>query len=373
MNDTAVSSGNSAHTNIFTILRKEILRGKFEASRKFPSEHQLMRRFRVSRSTVRLALEKLKQDGILETRNGSGTYLSPLAKRVTGLLGLIVPHIAGGEIATPVCSEISKVASEAGYTLLFGNASSEIDDVRAQRFMTLAWDYVSHGVAGVFIEPIERVQNMSSVTMRVISFLEDHHIPVILLDRDIVPPPERSRYDLVTLDNVQIGYRLATHLIQRGAKSICLFGMENSAPTVTLRFQGAREAILDAGFAWRRSNIHYGDPDDISAVQKLFTGSGRPDAFLCANDITAVSLMNTLRRLGKNVPGDILITGVDDVQVAATSTPPLTTVHQPCKEIARAAVAAMLQRLRDPSLPPRQILLDAELIVRASTERRINS
>ena len=83
--------------------------------------------------------------------------------------------------------------------------------------------------------------------------------------------------------------------------------------------------------------------------------------------------MNTLRRLGKNVPGDILITGVDDVQVAATSTPPLTTVHQPCKEIARTAVAAMLQRLRDPSLPPRQILLDAELIVRASTERRINS
>ncbi|MBR6588166.1 MAG: substrate-binding domain-containing protein [Kiritimatiellae bacterium] len=48
-------------------------------------------------------------------------------------------------------------------------------------------------------------------------------------------------------------------------------------------------------------------------------------------------------------------------------------VHQPCKEIAKAAVAAMLQRLRDPTIPPRQILLEAELIVRASTKRKSGS
>ncbi|MBQ0032030.1 MAG: substrate-binding domain-containing protein, partial [bacterium] len=55
---------------------------------------------------------------------------------------------------------------------------------------------------------------------------------------------------------------------------------------------------------------------------------------------------------------------------AAISTPSLTTIHQPCGEIARAAVAAMLQRLRNPTLPPRQILLDAKLVERASTRRR---
>ena len=368
MNNTTTSSGNSTYASIFTVLRKEILHGKFDASGKFPSEHQLMLRFKVSRSTVRIALEKLKQDGILETRNGSGTYLTPLAKRVTGLLGLIVPHIAGGEIATPVCSEISKAASKAGYSLLFGDASSENDEIRSQRFMTLAWDYVRKGVAGVFIEPIELVKNASSVTARVIDFLEEHGIPVILLDRDILPPPQRSKYDLVALDNVQIGYRLASHLIERGAKRICMFSRENSAPTVMLRFQGAREAIIDAGLRLKHSNIHYGNPDDVAQMRKLLTGQFRPDAFLCANDITAVALMNSLRKIGKQAPQDFLITGVDDVHLAATASPPLTTIHQPCREIAKAAVAAMIHRLKDPSLPPRQILLDAKLIVRVSTD-----
>ena len=366
-NDKGTARRTSAHAEIFKALRRDILLGKFKPSDKFPSEQQLMRRFHVSRATLRIALDKLKHEEIIETRNGSGTYLSPLARRVAGRLGIIVPHIAGGELSPPICSAISHAAGEEGYSLLFGDASSSDGDLRAQRFLSLAWDYVSQGVAGVFIEPIELVQNAESVTARVISFLEDHNVPVVLLDRDIVSPPNRSKYDLVSLDNVQIGYRLVSHLAKRGARRICLLARENSAPTVTLRFQGAREAILDAGLKWTKSSICHCEPNDVKAIERLFKSGNGPDAFLCANDITAVALMESLRKIGKKVPRDVLVTGVDDVRLAAMANPPLTTVRQPCGEIAKAAVAAMLQRLRNPSLPPRQILLDAPLVRRAST------
>ena len=366
------ASKPSVSTEIFTTLRREILSGKFAKNEKFPSEQQLIRRFKVARTTVRLALNRLKEDGILETRNGSGTYLSAMANRVTGRLGLIIPHIAHGEISPPICSAIAQAASDAGYTILFGDATSEDPETRVRRTLTLAQDYISQGVAGVFIEPIELVADASDVTMRLIRIFETHSIPVILLDRDIVPPPERSAYDVVAIDNVQVGYRLATHLIERGARRICLFARPDSAPTVKLRFQGAREAMLDKGLAVSASTCCLAHPDDLAAVGKLLRHRVPPDAFLCANDITAFSLIKTLGKLKKRVPRDILVTGVDDVRLATISTPSLTTVRQPCADIAKAAVSAMLQRLRDPALPPRQILLDAPLVERSSTKTKIS-
>lgn len=360
---------NSLASEIFAALRREILSGKFSVNAKFPSEQMLMRRFDAARTTVRIALSRLKDDGILETRNGSGTYLSAIARRMSGRLGLIIPHVVGGELSSPICGEITRAAKDAGYTVLFGDAAYANDEDRARRYLTLAWDYVAQNVAGVFIEPIELVKDAASATKRVISFLNDHNIPVILLDRDIVPPPNRSAYDVVSIDNVQIGYRLASHLIERGARCICLFARPDSAPTVRLRFQGAREALLDHGHKLTSNTICLAQPDDTKAVARLFKQKIPPDAFLCANDITAIALLKTLSQLNKNVPQDILVTGVDDVFLADQAVPPLSTVRQPCQEIARAAVAAMLQRLRNPALPPRQILLDAPLIERASTQR----
>lgn len=228
---------NSLAGEIFTTLRREILSGKFSINDKFPSEQMLMRRFDAARTTVRIALSRLKDDGILETRNGSGTYLSAIARRMSGRLGLIVPHVVDGELSTPICNEIMRAAKDAGFTVLFGDAAYANDEDRARRYLTLAWDYVAQNVAGVFIEPIELVRDAASATKRVISFLNDHKIPVILLDRDIVQPPERSGYDVVSIDNVQIGYRLASHLIARGARRICLFARPDSAPTVKLRFE----------------------------------------------------------------------------------------------------------------------------------------
>ena len=108
------------------------------------------------------------------------------------------------------------------------------------------------------------------------------------------------------------------------------------------------------------------DFEDPRVVQKLLDRE-RPDAILCANDVTAARLMRTLIALGVRIPEDVKMTGVDDVNYAKFLPTPLTTVRQDCAEIGAAAMAAMLDRLRFPNQAVRDILIRTELVVRASS------
>ncbi len=76
--------------------------------------------------------------------------------------------------------------------------------------------------------------------------------------------------------------------------------------------------------------------------------------------------MQSLLSLGHRIPRDFKIVAIDDVECAKLLPVPLTTIHQPCGEIGQAAMAAMLDRIKDPNMLARDILLDCRLVVRAS-------
>lgn len=99
----------------------------------------------------------------------------------------------------------------------------------------------------------------------------------------------------------------------------------------------------------------------------------RPEAMVCANDRIAGHLMHGLIRLNYRIPEDIRIVGIDDVEYANLLPIPLTTVHQPCREIGVAAMAAMLERVTNPDMPIRDILLDCKLVIRDSCGANILS
>ena len=138
------------------------------------------------------------------------------------------------------------------------------------------------------------------------------------------------------------------------------------AASVRLRCDGVISAAREA----RRVKVFVFDaePDDASAVRK-FIAQTKPDAFVCGNDKTAARLRQTLARFGRKVPEEIMLAGFDDVQIASVMTPQLTTIRQPCDGIAEAAFAALVERMSNPSLHPREILLPAPLVVRESTQR----
>jgi DNA-binding LacI/PurR family transcriptional regulator len=114
-----------------------------------------------------------------------------------------------------------------------------------------------------------------------------------------------------------------------------------------------------------RDLVTIGDVSDPKAVKSVLRRD-RPDAFVCANDLTAGNLMHTLISLGQRIPEDIRIMGIDDVKYARLLPVPLTTLHQPCRDIGRMAMAVMLDRIANPDLPPRDVLLRCEVVVRKS-------
>jgi DNA-binding LacI/PurR family transcriptional regulator len=98
----------------------------------------------------------------------------------------------------------------------------------------------------------------------------------------------------------------------------------------------------------------------------LASAAASCDAFVCANDRIAGRLMHHLRQRGIRIPEDVRIVGIDDVVYASLLPVPLTTVHQPCRDIGEIALRLMLERLERPDMPARQVLLDCSLVIRES-------
>jgi DNA-binding LacI/PurR family transcriptional regulator len=114
-----------------------------------------------------------------------------------------------------------------------------------------------------------------------------------------------------------------------------------------------------------REMVLRADPEDAVTLGDRIARK-KLDALLCANDRTAAQAMRTLLGLGLRIPDDVRIAGIDDVRYAELLPVPLTTWHQPCLDIGAAAVATMLDRISNPHLPGRSILLNGSLVVRRS-------
>jgi LacI family transcriptional regulator len=116
-------------------------------------------------------------------------------------------------------------------------------------------------------------------------------------------------------------------------------------------------------------NVIEAKPDEIDVIADGLA-KYRPDAIVCSNDIAALNLSKTLAKLNVRIPEDIMLAGFDDVVEAARMNPPLTSIRQPCFDLATMAFRTLLERIDNPDLPPRQILLDTLLVVRESTSKR---
>jgi LacI family transcriptional regulator len=359
------------HRDISRQLRADIAAGRYAAGARLPSEPQLVKQFGVSRPTVGLALLDLQNEGLIERRAGSGTYVKggavAQAASSTRQLGLLIPGLDTTEIFQLICGELASLARVHEYTVLWGGSTHPRQDTDAslEHAEELCQQFIERKVSGVFFAPYELMPEQEQANRRLAVSLRQAGIPVVLLDRDLLPFPNRSDFDLVGLDNMAGGYLLAEHLIKLGCRHLRFVARPRSAPTVDARIAGVREALvrhqLDHDPGW----LHTGDPADAKFVRKLTAGK-QADAFICANDDTAATLMRSLEAGGIKVPRDVRVVGFDDAKYATLVSPALTTIHQPTREIAMIAFRAMLERIAEPMLPARSFALTPRLVVRES-------
>ncbi len=105
----------------------------------------------------------------------------------------------------------------------------------------------------------------------------------------------------------------------------------------------------------------------VAAAESLLALGARPTAIFASNDEMAAGVLQVAHRRGVPVPGELSVAGFDDVPLAAQVWPPLTTVHQPIREIATLATALLIDTLvGEPPLSTR-FELPTELVLREST------
>lgn len=360
------SSEKPKWVEIFEKLQKDLREGVYPQGVSLPSEESLVRTFGVSRITAVRAMEELRKRGLVWRKRGSGIFATKVARMESGRIGLIMPSLSFGEIFPQICQALTRFAQQDGYSLVLGDISSAKPDKRAHEACEVARRFVEEGVVGVIFQPLAFLRTPERVTKEILTLFSDSDIPVVLIDRDIEIGGAVLPHDFVGIDNLNAGRALGAHLIEQGAKRVHFLMRPNCASVIRDRYDGVMSA-LDGRMS--NKSVIVAEPNDRAALKPWFERKSRPDAVVCESDYVAAQLNNTLASLGLSVPKDVMLAGFDDVRCAVSATPNLTTVRQPCEDIARMAYQVLRERLRDTSLPSRRILLPAPLIIRDSTLR----
>jgi len=362
--DLAPAQATAKYRRVFDYLHGHIQSGMLKAGDRLPSEAELGKLFEASRITVAKAVLDLQRMGLVTRRPGAGTHVLAPHQAEGRTFGLLIPELGLTEIFEPICHGMMRSAFARPDALLWGNASTSVGEMAREAEQMLS-SFIRQKVAGVFFAPLELSGEKDATNRRIVRDLERAQIPTVLLDRGYLPYPERSAHDLVGVDNRRAGYMITAHLLRLGVRRIAFLGEANAAGTVDARITGFYEALRKFDAVPEQDVVRRGSPLDEALVHALLD-TLRPQAIVCANDLTAARLMQTLIGFGVRIPEDVRIVGIDDVKYSALLPVPLTTIHQDCTGIGMVAMATMLERLEHPELPVRDVTVPTTLVVRRS-------
>jgi LacI family transcriptional regulator len=195
-------------------------------------------------------------------------------------------------------------------------------------------------------------------------------VPVVV----VAGPRRDDAYDHVSVANTE-GMRALTEHVAAGLEPDELLYLSGPAdsPDDAERWEGFCQALEARGVDASTVPILRGDftrEAGRSAAAELVAGERMPRAIVCANDQTALGLMEALQARGIRVPEDVLVTGFDGIEAGALATPRLTTIRQPMDDLGRAAIQVMARRLDDREQAPLSIRLPVKVLLRESSERR---
>ncbi|WP_330301634.1 MULTISPECIES: LacI family DNA-binding transcriptional regulator [unclassified Streptomyces] len=196
--------------------------------------------------------------------------------------------------------------------------------------------------------------------------LQSRSIPFVIVDPAGDPDPDVPSVGSANWN----GGRVATrHLVELGHRRIGIITGPDDMLCSHARLDGYRSALGMAGIEADPALVRYGDfhvEGGFERALELLDLPEPPTAIFAGSDLQALGVLEAARVRGLRVPQDLSVVGYDDVPVARWSSPALTTVHQPLREMAEEAVQ-MIMRLRDQEPVTTRLELATSLVVRKST------
>jgi len=357
------------HRTIYTALRTKILRGDYGAGGKLPTESVLTREFNVSRITVMRALRDLQQDGLIWRKQGAGSFVRD-SQENHFRLGIMIPGLLPSSetdsIFPAVQHHLVREASKLGWQVLLSNLEMPGHrDPTTCAPVEVARRLVAHGANAVVFTPLPIDGRWNALNRNVLAEFKAAKVAVILLGRDIVQYPERSEWDLVSMDDMNAGYLVGKHLMARGCHRTVFVSGHDHFPQ--LRLMGLRQALTENNgeitkeIVWDQHHPHSG-----KLLQKTLLHH-QCDGIVCDNDTTAPLVMHSLLEAGVKIPGQVRMVSFDNAPLSRLLPVPLTSFAQPVSGLALIALSTLIERKRAPALPPRFIQLEGRLVVRKST------
>jgi LacI family transcriptional regulator len=172
----------------------------------------------------------------------------------------------------------------------------------------------------------------------------------------------------VRAENREAAQTLAAHLLGHGHRRIAFIGDPDSSPDCAERWAGFVAALERAAVTGSRlpERCAFREADGHEVALRVLAREDRPTALLCGNDEIATGAYGALRELGLRVPGEVAVTGWDDVPTARYLSPPLTTVRQPLAELGARAAELLQARVEGAAGEPLTALLPTQIVFRAS-------
>lgn len=275
-----------------------------------------------------------------------------LAANKSGTIGAIIPTMENAIFARGL-QAFQEELGELGFTMLVASSAYK-QDLEAKQIRNL----VARGVDALMLIGHDRHPE----TYR---FLAKRGLPFV----NAWAYNEASDACSVGFDNRQSMRALADCVLELGHTKI---GVISAPRAHNDRARGRMEGILDALDAYGISqesltviDVAYSIRNGADAFKTLMQLANPPTAVLCGNDVLAVGAISMAREMKINVPGDVSITGFDDIELAQVSMPSLTTVHVPHREMGKRAARLLITMLRD-NTHPKGVKLETRIVMRST-------
>ncbi|MEM1284024.1 MAG: LacI family DNA-binding transcriptional regulator [Pseudomonadota bacterium] len=273
-----------------------------------------------------------------------------LAANKSGTVGAIIPTMDNAIFARGLQAFQEQLGDD-GYTLLVASSSYQ-PDLEAQQVRNL----IARGVDALLLIGHDRHPDIYQM-------LQSRSLPFV---NAWTFNPEHDVAS-VGFDNRAAMRVLTKEILANGHRSLGVI----SAPRqhndrARERVEGVLEATKSAGLSAGDVpilEVNYSIGNGAEAFAELMQGSQPPTAVICGNDVLAVGALGKAKQLGLSVPGDVSITGFDDIELAQISSPPLTTVHVPHRKMGRQA-AKLLVKLIEGTDTPLQFELPTDIVSR---------
>lgn len=342
--DGKIPEGMPVYEFIKQELRRQIETGVLKEGGRVPSELELARALKVSRSQTRLALRDLEMTGFLVRSPGRGSFVAPVGNRTrrVGMRGFRMVGMASLEFHSLCCRKIIENFTRRMLAADFRTLMCFLG-LRDERELEFVQESRNTGIEGL----VWWLQDRSDAARAVLNALRESAFPCVLCDRYM----RGVDIDHVVTDNVDVGYRLTHELLRQGHRRIAFLTLWlNMTPTED-RLEGYRKALTEADIPVDPELVGSFDTPGTSPagiVKSVLASRERPTAIFCTDDWAFKFTTGALQRLGYSLPGDMAFASVNDDDHFAHIDVPVLCARQNAEEIGRQTADLLLARIAEP-------------------------